>query len=54
MDQLDRAERAKQVLKWAAADLPDISVLRDITVLRRAGSRAELSATGAGTTEKVI
>src|SRR5580704_12403459 len=27
--------------KWAAADLPAISVLRDITVLRRAGSRAE-------------
>src|SRR6476646_8601963 len=37
---------------WAASDLPDISVLRDITVLRRAGGRAERSATGAGTTEK--
>ena len=49
-----RGHRELDSNKWAAADLPAISVLRDITVLRRAGSRAERSATGAGTTEKVI
>src|SRR5947209_20007863 len=41
-----RGHRELDSNKWAAADLPAISVLRDITVLRRAGSRAERSPRG--------